>query len=139
MEGSWGILALLAVAVRCADCAGGHPRSDQPRMSHSAQSVFKAGFRVSARHFGKVMGMLVATGWPFVATIVAQSIGAMRSVSLNTPWISQAFVILSLLLMLLYGGYFLLSMGAGRTAAAGRGRCAATVGRTPGQERAARR
>ena len=75
-----------------------------------AVAAFKAGFRVSVRHFGKVMGMLIATGWPFVATIVAQSIGAMWSVSLNTPWISQAFVILSLLLMLLYGGYFLLSM-----------------------------
>jgi hypothetical protein len=75
-----------------------------------AVAAFKAGFRVCVRHFRKVMGMLVATGWPFVATIVAQSIGAMWSASLNTPWINQAFVILSLMPMLLYGGYFLLSM-----------------------------
>lgn len=75
-----------------------------------AVAAFKAGFRVSVRHFGKVLGMLIATGWPFVVTIVAQYVAATWSVFLNTPWINQAFVILSLLLMLLYGGYFLLSM-----------------------------
>ena len=75
-----------------------------------AVAAFKAGFRVSVRHFGKVMGMLIAAGWPFGVAIVAQSIGATWSVFLNTPWVYQAFVILSLLLMLLYGGYFLLSM-----------------------------
>ena len=75
-----------------------------------AIAAVKAGFRTGNRRFGRVIGMLAAVGWPFAAVQIVQFIVAGWSVWLKSPIIQLAAEMLDLLLILFYGGYFLLSL-----------------------------
>jgi hypothetical protein len=75
-----------------------------------AIAAIKAGFRTGNRRFGHVLGMLVAAGWPFGVVRILQYIGTMWSAWLKMPVVGLATEALNLMLILFYGGYFLLSM-----------------------------
>jgi hypothetical protein len=75
-----------------------------------ALAAVRSGFWTGKRRFGRVIGMLAAAGWPFGAVRIVQYIAGGWSERLQSPAIGHAAEALNLMLILLYGGYFLLSM-----------------------------
>lgn len=73
-------------------------------------AAFRAGFRVGNRHFGSVLGMVIAAGWPLGAVSLLGYFVSFWGPAMRSPLTSLASVVLSLLLMLFYGGYVLISM-----------------------------
>jgi len=75
-----------------------------------AIAAFKVGFRTGNRHFGRVLGMTIATFWPYGVFAVAMMFGSMWDRVYQTRWFSRAGTILGFALTLFYGGYLMLSM-----------------------------
>ena len=75
-----------------------------------ALSAFRVGFQAGNRHFGRVVGMAISTGWPYGVLVVAMMFESMWDRIYQTPWFTRIGTILNYALMLLYGGFLLLSM-----------------------------
>ena len=72
--------------------------------------ALRSGFHAGTKNFTRVLGMLVASGWPFAVSSIAQYVGMRQSALLGARWIYLLTQVLSMLLILFYGAYPLLAL-----------------------------
>ena len=77
---------------------------------HGAIRALRSGFHAGSKNFIRVLGMLMATGWPFAVSAVVLYGAMRRSTLLGAPWIYLLTQVLSMLLILFYGAYPLLAL-----------------------------
>ncbi len=100
-------LALIVLASGCF-CTGIFAFSRAPE--RGAIRAFKAGFHTNLRNPRRVIGMLVATSWPFAIAYVIWIPTYMWAAAQKSPVLTTVVQLPSLILALIYGGYVFLSM-----------------------------